>query len=370
MSFLYDFLDNRCGLCYHKRTNILIEVIAVTIDELKLLRLSGQHLLRPVDSLTAASDLCGLQAQFLSNALHALRLRTTAVDTAGLIKSWTLRGTVHLFPEADLPLYRRLHGTAADVSQSGWFQWRFARENPCITKERDAYFAQVIVEGIAQGCDTREALRQRCREHGLTDTEERHVFDGWGGTFAELADIGVICYKVQEEKAYRLCPDFTPMEAHAARIELARRYFTHYGPATLRDAAYFFRATQAEVKSWLKELPVEELRLDGRAYFRIPREDEPLAMPGCILLAGFDQLMLGYRKEDNPFLPPEHLRGIFNLAGIVMPGILLHGRVVGRWKQKDSKMTFTLFEKVNAKDKKLILKTAEALWPLKKVEWL
>ena len=343
----------------------------MTIDELKLLRLSRQHLLSPVDSLTAASDLCGLQAQFLGNALHALRLRSDRPDTAGLIKSWTLRGTVHLFPEADLPLYRRHHGTADDVSQSGWFQWRFAQGNPCITPERDAFFARVIVEGIGEGCDTREALRQRCRERGMTETEERHVFDGWGGTFAELADVGVICYQVREEKAYRLCPDFEPLEAHAAQMELARRYFTHYGPSTLRDAAYFFRAPQAQVKAWLQELPVESFALEGRDYFHIPQAGDPLPdMPDCLLLAGFDQLMLGYRKEDNPFLPPEHLRGIFNLAGIVMPAILLRGRVVGRWKHKDGKAAFTLFEKVKAKDQKLILHTAEKLWTLKKVEWL
>lgn len=343
----------------------------MTVDELKLLRLKHQYLLNPADSLTVARDLCGLQAQFLGNALHALRLRSTEPDTAGLVKSWTLRGTVHLFPEADLPLYRRFHGTAADVRESGWFQWRFAQENPCVTKERDAYFAQIIVDGIREGCDTREALRLRCREMGMTENEERHVFDGWGGTFAELADIGVICYKVQEEKAYRLCPDFTPMEERDAQLELARRYFTHYGPATLRDAAYFFRASQAQVKSWLKELPVEEFSLEGRAYFHIPQGDGPLPdMPDCVLLAGFDQLMLGYRKEDNPFLPPEHLRGVFNLAGIVMPAILLRGRVVGRWKQKNGKMTFTMFEKVNARDKKLMAQSAERLWTLKKTEWV
>ena len=342
----------------------------MTIDEVKLLRLSRQYLLSSADSLTVATDLCGLQAQFLSNALHALRLRVTELDLSGLIKSWTLRGTVHLFPEADLPLYRRHHGTCADVDQSGWFQWRFARENPCITKERDAYFARVITEGIAEGCDTREALRQRCFDHGMTETEERHVFDGWGGTFAELADVGVICYQVREEKAYRLCPDFTPMDEHAAQIELARRYFTHYGPSTLRDAAYFFRAPQAQVKAWLRELPVESFTLEGRDYFHIPHHEEALPdMPDCLLLAGFDQLMLGYRKEDNPFLPPEHLRGIFNLTGIVMPAILLRGRVVGRWKQKDGKLTLTLFEKVKVKDQKLIVKEAETYWSLKKVDW-
>lgn len=343
----------------------------MTIEEVKLLRLQRQYLLSPADSLTVTRDLCGIQAQFLSGALHALRIRTGGQDVEGLVKSWTLRGTVHLFPESDLPLYRRHCGTAADVSQSSWFRWRFAGENPDITKERDLFFAQAIVEGIREGCDTREGLRQRCRALGMTDSEERHVFNGWGGTFAELAEMGVLCYQVREEKAYSLCAPFAPMDEHAAQIEMARRYFTHYGPATLRDAAYFFRASQAQVKSWLRELPVEAFALEGRDYFHIPGEGmaAPLALPECLLLASFDQLMLGYRKEDNPFLPPEHLRGIFNLTGIVMPGVLLRGRIVGRWKQKDGKAMFTLFEKVGAKDKKLILRTAEKLWTLKKVEW-
>lgn len=33
--------------------------------------------------------------------------------------------------------------------------------------------------------------------------------------------------------------------------------------------------------------------------------------------------MLDYQKKESICLPQEHLRGIFNLAGIVMPSILL-----------------------------------------------
>ena len=347
----------------------------MTIEELKLARLQGQYLLERADSLTVTRNLCGVQAQFFGAALHALRLRTGSAETDGLVKSWTLRGTVHLFPEADLPLYRRHCGGPEDVPGSSWYRWRFSGENPDITPERDLYFARVLTESIREGCDTREGLRRRCRELGMTEGEERHVFNGWGGTFAELAEMGVICSRATEEKAFRLCPPFSPMEEHEARIELARRYFTHYGPATLRDAAYFFRVSQAQVKAWLRELPAVDFTLEGRTYFHIPREEPTQGadalpeMPGCVLLAGFDQLMLGYRKEDNPFLPPEHLRGIFNLTGIVLPAILLRGRVVGRWKHDHGKVTFTLFEKVGARDRKLIEKQAATWWAVKKIEW-
>ena len=50
------------------------------IDDIKQMQLSRQHLLTPVDSVQAAQDLCGFQAQFFSNAVHALRIRSYSDD--------------------------------------------------------------------------------------------------------------------------------------------------------------------------------------------------------------------------------------------------------------------------------------------------
>ncbi len=334
----------------------------MTIEEIKLRRLAGQHLLAPAPPLTVAEDLCGLQAQFLSAACHALCIRSTEDSLAGLVKSWTLRGTVHLFPEPDLPLYIRRRGTPEDVTASAWYRWLCDHGYP-LTEERARFFAVLMAEAIARGSDTREGLRLMCRERGMTETEEAHVFHGWGGSIAQLAELGVICFKVQEEKAYRLCPDFTPMAAENAEIELARRYFTHYGPATLRDAAYFFRCPQTRVKTWLTRLPARSVTVEGRTYFDLPGSEPEGDVPPVLFLGGFDQLMLGYRKEDNPFLPQEHLRGIFNLAGIVAPAVLLYGRVVGRWKRQGGKIAVTLFESVSPAAKRRMEKEAARLWP-------
>lgn len=336
----------------------------MNMDELKYLRLARQHLLSPTAPLTAAEDLCGLQAQFLTHALHALRIRSTSDSTAGLIKSWTLRGTMHLFPESDLPLYIRQRGTPEDVCKSAWYQWASTHHDNVPPPARERFFAQLITDAIANGTDTREALRQLCRTRGMTAAEECSVFASWGGTIAELAQLGIICFKVQQEKAYRLCPAFEPLPEDAARRELYRRYFTHFGPATLRDAAYFFHAPQKEVKAVLAELPIETVRCDRRDYFHIPMPAETAAAPECIFLAGFDQLLLGYRKEENPFLPAEHLRDLFNLAGIVAPAVLLRGRIIGKWARKNSRTSVTLLESISERDRRIILRTAESLWPL------
>lgn len=345
-------------------------------EELLLRRLQAQHLLTTGESQAVAGGLCGLQAQFLRNAVHALRIRTDALNVDGMVKTWTLRGTVHLIPEGDLPLYIRHFGTAEDVCQSGWYGWVAGRghANP---PERERALARMMVSGIAEGIDTREALRERLRSLGMTEAEEGRVFDPWGGMIRELAEVGVIAFGVamtddahpDETKRYRLLAPFTPMTEAAARLEIARRYLTHYGPVTLRDAAYFLHWTQAEAKAVFAQLPTETIECEGRTYWHIPSGAVHRDMPQALLLAGFDPLMLGYQKEDSPFLPPEHLRGIFNLAGIVNPAILLHGRVVGKWKEAKGKVELTAFEAIGARDRRRIEDEAARLYTVRKCIW-
>ena len=348
------------------------------MTELLLRRLTAQHLLTPAeDCVAVAGGLCGLQAQFLRNAVHALRIRARVLDVSGLVKTWTLRGTVHLIPEDDLPLYFRLYGTAEDVCETGWYGWVAGRghANP---PERERELARMMVYAIADGIDTREALRAHMRIRGMTEAEEARVFDPWGGMIRELTELCVIAFKVDmldavhpdETKRYCFLPPFAPLKESAARREIARRYLTHYGPVTLRDAAYFLHWTQAEAKDIFTATGAETVKCGGRAYWHIPGGELPVEkLPEVIMLAGFDPLMMGYRKEDNPFLPQEHLRGIFNLAGIVNPGILLRGRVVGKWKESKGKLEFTAFEPISQADRRRIEDEAERLYTVKKSIW-
>lgn len=341
----------------------------MTIDELMLRRLANQHLIDPAAYRTVVCDLCGVQAQFLSNAFHALRIRSTDFDEAnpsGLMKSWTLRGTMHLFDEHDLPLMLhrdRTHFLRPCDTLAG---------DECISEERKRFFADLIVASVSEGIGGREELKQRCFDAGMTETEAQSVFNPWGGTIRALCESGKISHAVSERKAFVSCPPFEPMDRDAARLELARRYFVHYGPATVRDAAYFFSCTQAEVKRWLDRLPVQTAVCAGRTHYYI-EESAPMSaeIPPCVFLAGFDPLMLGYEKTENPFLPGESLRGIFSLAGIVMPALLVRGRVVGRWKRTGKKLTITLFEPIDTTDSELIRGEAQRLWPaLSRIEGL
>ena len=333
----------------------------MTAEEIKLRRLSGQHLLTPADTQTALKDLCGVQAQFLSHALHGLSIRCSPVSTQGLIKSWTNRGTMHLFSADDLPLF--LHEGRTHVLRPV----DTLESDAYISKQRKAFFAELIVDSIAQGIDGREALKAVCEKAGMTDSESTSIFDPWGGTIRALCEAGRICHKVQEQKAYRLCPAFEPMAREPAQTELLRRYFTHFGPATVKDAAHFFGTTQAKIKARMNQLPLSDAALDGRTYFCPGGGTPTAALPACLFLAGFDQLMMGYEKTESLFLPGEHIRDIFTRAGIVRPAVLVNGTVAGWWNLRNHKLKITLLAPA---DEKLISEAASRLWSdLKQTEF-
>ena len=229
----------------------------------------------------------------------------------------------------------------------------------------------MILEGIDSGDGAREDLRLLCRRAGMTDREEEGLFNGWGGLLRAMAEAGMICYQPREEKVFRRCPPFTPMDREAAELELARRYFAHFGPATVRDAAYYFHTSQKQVRAWLDELPVETASWEGRDCFFLDdgRRDFP-DVPDCVLLAGFDQLMLGYEKKESVFLPQEHLRGIFNRSGIVLPCLLLEGQAAGQWKVSGKTCAVTPFRTLKTREKKAAEREVRRWFPaVERVTW-
>ena len=341
----------------------------MNIEELKIRQLTNQHLVVPSDKLTVIRDLCGVQAQFFPNAMHSLRIRCNDYDentvADGLVKNWSVRGTVHVFAESDLPLFIRCNnGEAYRKNEWGGYTfWNDGRRVWSLTPERQKYFSDIIISAVSERAHTRDELKELCRAHGMVAEEVDSMFEAWGGGIRELCERGFMHYVVQEKKAYIASPEFKPIPEEDAKLEIARRYFTNMGPATIHDAMYYTGAKQAEVKNWLKVLPVDSFDCEGKTYYYIPNgKTYDKEIPPCIFLAGFDQLMLGYQKKESVYLPQEHLRGIFNLAGIVMPPILLHGKVVGKWKKKNENLICTLFETVSDREKKDICDTAEGLW--------
>lgn len=348
----------------------------MTKEEIMLRRVTNQYLAEPAPKLRVVQDLCGVQAQFMTNALHSLKIRCTDYDEAtvaeGLVKNWIVRGTVHVFAESDLPLF--LHcNNGEEYRKNEWHGYTFwnQRDKWALSPERQKFLSQVILDALEQKSYTREELKEHCREKGMTEAEESSMFDQWGGGIRELCERGFLNYVVQEKKAFCLAPEFVPIPEEEAKLEMARRYFANFGPASIHDAMYYFHVTSAQVKQWLAKLPVVAVECEGKTYYYIENgRVYNQAMPECLFLAGFDQLMLGYEKKESLFLPQENLRAVFNLAGIVMPTLMINGQVVGKWKQKNGKLSVELFRKIEEKEQRLVKEKAECLWNVKKIEFL
>lgn len=346
----------------------------MTITELKQLRLYNHHLTAPVPKLTAACDLLGVQSQFTVNAYHALRTRSSEVLSdetwgEGLCKNWTIRGTIHVFALDDLGLFRYREDL---YRNSDFTRFTFREGGWCGTPERQKFWSEKILSYVENGIREREALKAACIADGITDAELECMFESWGGGMRDLCERGFLVYAAKEKKEFLPAPEFMPMGQVAAEREMVRRYFTHYAPATLRDAAYFFGWTQTKLKGYLKELPVESVVCEGKTYYYIGALPTACPdVPRCILLAGFDQLMLGYEKKDSIFVPTEFVRGIFNLQGIVLAPVLLDGTIAGKWKCKDGKLNVECFRVFSQEEKNAATEEAERWYgKLKKAEFL
>ena len=278
----------------------------MTVEEIRLRRLSNQHLLEPADMRTVVRDLCGIQAQFFSNAVHSLRIRCRDFSESemreNLVKNWTVRGTVHVFDKDDARLFIR----SANYRCNQWTEPYFwnKRDDWGLTPEQQSFFTDVIVDALSDSPRTREELKQICTDEGMTDAEERSMFHPWGGGVREMCERGFMHYIAQDEKVFCLTPEFEPISEEKAMLELARRYFTHFAPATLHDAMYFFGASARKVRGWLEQLPVCKTECGGETYFYIEsgRDYSGCTMPECLFLAGFDQLNQLLPGAELPFL--------------------------------------------------------------------
>src|SRR5437660_9359908 len=136
----------------------------LTWEQVRTRRLARNHLLKPVartQLVPAVSDLCGVQAQVLTAAELAIGARVRAVTqqaiedalwkTRGLVKPYGPRGTLHLLPADEVPLW-----TAA------------LRALPLGRKE--AWYAGSNLTG-AQAQDLFEVLRDALEGCALTRAE-------------------------------------------------------------------------------------------------------------------------------------------------------------------------------------------------------
>ena len=211
-------------------------------------------------------------------------------------------------------------------------------------------FYQVILEALETGPMTREELKILYRAENIGVEEEKQVFNAWGGLLRYMVERGEIYQEYGVKRFHRL-RDFQPLPKKEAELEIARRYFSGFGPVSLADARYYFKENKSTVLDWMKRLDLKTIQVAGEERFYLG-ELEEAELPDCLLIAGFDQLLLGYEKKANSFFNPKYIRNIYTLTGIVKPVVFYKRRFVATWKRDKGTILLDIFEDISQQVKK------------------
>jgi hypothetical protein len=159
-----------------------------------------------------------------------------------------------------------------------------------------------------------------------------------------LAHTGVLCLGPTEEgrQLFVLLDEWVPPQPGRDRAEalgeLALRYFTGHGPASVRDLARWSGLTLGDARAGLVSVrpQLAALEVDGVEYLLAPETPDLLAScrheaGGVFLLPGFDEFLLGYGDRSAVLDPQFADRIVPGGNGMFRPTVVVGGRVVGTW---------------------------------------
>jgi hypothetical protein len=126
------------------------------------------------------------------------------------------------------------------------------------------------------------------------------------------------------------------MDREAALAELARRYFTSHGPATVQDLCNWSSLTIADGKAAVKANrgTLEEAVIDGKSYWMA--DPSPVAKPKkplVNLLPNYDEHVIAYKDYEPAFDPDVYAKLEPNDYRMLAHLISQNGKIVGGWRR-------------------------------------
>jgi winged helix DNA-binding protein len=319
-----------------------------TARDVALLRLVAQRIAGPpeVSATDAVRWMTAMQAQDLSGVLMSVALRMTsrrlpdvhaALSAGEVVRSWPMRGTLHLVVAEDLPWMLDVMARRV-VSQSARRRAQLGLELSTLEQGRE--IAQQVLEGRREL--TRADLLASWDTAGL-DTSGGRGYHLLG----YLAQTGVVCFGpvAGREQSVVLIDEWVPaprrLERDEALGELARRYFFSHGPATVKDFTRWTNLVAADVRVAmpLARPDLATFDVDGVEHLMHPQTPDRLdawrsAARGIHLLPGFDEFILGY-ADRTAQLPAQFAdRIVPGGNGMFKPTVVSEGVVVGTWKRR------------------------------------
>ncbi|MPQ98341.1 winged helix DNA-binding domain-containing protein [Modestobacter sp. I12A-02628] len=324
--------------------------------EISLLRIAAQRLAGPRHATPADAvrwSLC-VQGQELPGALSAVALRTTdgsragvraAMDAGDVVRSWPMRGTLHLVAGDDLPWLLELLTARA---LSGVEKRREVVQLTVADLERSRELAVGLLSG-----------RRRLSRPDLLAAlgEAGALVDGPRGyhTLWFLSQTGTLVLGPTDgtEQQFVLLEEWLPgarrPEREEALGELAWRYLAGHGPATVPDLVRWAGLTVRDARAGLALVRdrLESTTVDGTEHWLDPATPELLAAHRAdaqrvLLLPGFDELVLGY-ADRSCTVPAEHAARIVpGNNGVFRPTVVVGGVAVATWRVTGARRAVTV----------------------------
>lgn len=300
--------------------------------------------------LDVVAELGGVQAQLMSSAELTLwarleQLEPEAVQHAlweerSLVKTWAMRGTLHLLPASELRLWQVVPSLDRRYLRPSWQRY-FG-----ISAEQ----LEQLTAAVAQVLDGRHLTREQLVEEvsALVGSAElggklRH---SWGMMLKPAAFRCLLCFapsagqNVRFTAPERWLGGLQQVELEQAEREVTRRFLAAYGPTT-RDAFALWLGIPVSRAGRLISALGEEVTpidADGTPAWSLTSEVAKLTgarRPGSVrLLPAFDQYVIAASRHAQTFLPGPFKDRIYRPQGWLSPVLLVDGRMDGVWRQE------------------------------------
>ena len=302
---------------------------------------------RPAEIVMA---MCGAHAQVFSAAELSVGIRSLSLsqeevrravwEERSLVKTYGPRGTVHLLPAEDLPLWTAALGA---IPAPAAIRHRFL--TPAQTDDVILAIADALRAAELTAAELGDAIVART---GAWASEPvMPAFNGmwprWRAALAQAAFRGALCFgkdrnrRVTYTNPANILPGFQPAATDSALAWLVRAYLFSYGPAT---PAHFARWLSAD-RHWATELfdslsgELGPATIDGGPAWIVAGDVRKASRdPSCVrLLPYFDAFIVGSQPRDRLFAGEATRRGLSRGQAGNFPVVLIDGVVGGLWHQ-------------------------------------
>jgi hypothetical protein len=267
-------------------------------------------------------------------------------ERRGLVKTYGPRGTLHLQPADELPLWMAARRALPDWRDERW------HETYSLEPAQGEALLAAVGEALDGRCLTREELAEEVSRRAGSWARER-LASSWADLITPAACAGLLCFgPSQGSRVTFVRPDqwlggWSNPDPDEALATILRRYLAAYGPATHRDFARWFapqRLKAAEARRMVESLAgeVEEVEVEGRRAWVRAADAEGSWEPGhgsLRLLSQYDCYLLGChpRKRVVPEAASTRVstygRGRYEGAA-ALPVLLIDGVVAGMWERR------------------------------------